>query len=91
VNCLPGLALKHDPPNCSCQVARIIGVNHQDPIQTIDCGSLFLLNLLYAYFFFLWDWGLNSGLQTCKAGTFPLESHVQFLFFFMAYGTCHIS
>jgi hypothetical protein len=25
------------------------------------------------YFCFWWDWGLNSVLCTCKAGTLPLE------------------
>jgi hypothetical protein len=30
--------------------------------------------LLYFYFFW-WDWGLNSGLCTCKTGGPPFESH----------------
>jgi hypothetical protein len=28
---------------------------------------------LSSSFLFLWDWGLNSGLCTCKSGTLPLE------------------
>jgi hypothetical protein len=28
-------------------------------------------------FFFWWDWSLHSGLQACKAGTLPLEPHLQ--------------
>jgi hypothetical protein len=34
-----------------------------------------------SFFFFWWgvenDWSLNSGLRTCKAGTAPLEPHLQ--------------
>jgi hypothetical protein len=26
---------------------------------------------------FWWDWGLNSGLRICKAGTLLLKSHLQ--------------
>jgi hypothetical protein len=29
------------------------------------------------FFFFLWNWSLNSGLCTCKAGALPLEPHLQ--------------
>jgi hypothetical protein len=27
-------------------------------------------------FIFWWDWGLKSGLHTCKAGTLPPEPHL---------------
>jgi hypothetical protein len=30
--------------------------------------------------FFWWEWGLNSGLCTCKACTLPLEPHLQSIF-----------
>jgi hypothetical protein len=29
------------------------------------------------FFFFWWDWGLNSGLCSCKAGILPLEPLLQ--------------
>jgi hypothetical protein len=29
--------------------------------------------------FFEWDWSLNSRLSTCKAGTLPLEPHLQYI------------
>jgi hypothetical protein len=29
------------------------------------------------FFFFLWDWGLSSGLCTGKAGTLLLEPHLK--------------
>jgi hypothetical protein len=28
-------------------------------------------------FFIWWDWGLNSGLHTCKANTLSLDLHLQ--------------
>jgi hypothetical protein len=31
-------------------------------------------------FFFWWDWDLNSGLHTCKAGAPLLEPHLQSIF-----------
>jgi hypothetical protein len=34
--------------------------------------------ILFIHFLiFCWDWGLNSGLHTCKAGTLSLEPHLQ--------------
>jgi hypothetical protein len=35
------------------------------------------------FFFFLWDWGLNSGLCVCKAGTLLLEPHLQSILFWL--------
>jgi hypothetical protein len=26
---------------------------------------------------YVWDWGWNSGLRTCKVGALPLETHLQ--------------
>jgi hypothetical protein len=34
-------------------------------------------NQLYFYFVFWLDWGLNSGLYTCKVGASLLEPHLQ--------------
>jgi hypothetical protein len=31
------------------------------------------------FFFFWWEWGLNSGIHACKAGALPLKSHIQFI------------
>jgi hypothetical protein len=31
----------------------------------------------FEFFYFSWDWGLNSGLCTCKAGALLLETHLQ--------------
>jgi hypothetical protein len=33
----------------------------------------FVLMKEVLFFFFLWNWGLNTGLQSCKVGTLPLE------------------
>jgi hypothetical protein len=33
--------------------------------------------ILIFYLFFWWDWGLTSGLHTCKVGTLLLEPHLQ--------------
>jgi hypothetical protein len=33
--------------------------------------------LFKLFFFFCWDWGLNSGICTCKAGALLLEPHPQ--------------
>jgi hypothetical protein len=35
-----------------------------------------------------WDWGLNSGLRVCKAGTLLLEPHLQsiLLWLFLRWG-----
>jgi hypothetical protein len=30
--------------------------------------ALGVVVIFFNFFFFLWDWGLNSGLSTCKAG-----------------------
>jgi hypothetical protein len=38
--------------------------------------ALFLLLLLLLSW---WDWGLNSGLHTCKAGALLLQPHLQFI------------
>jgi hypothetical protein len=38
------------------------------------------INSSYVFFhpsFFWWDWGLNLGFDACKAGTVPLEPHLQ--------------
>jgi hypothetical protein len=37
----------------------------------------FLLFYFYLFIFFWWDWGLNSRLHTCKAGSLPLEPNLQ--------------
>jgi hypothetical protein len=47
-------------------VARIAG-SREPPVS----GLKFLLIL-----FFWWDWGLNSGLRVCKAGTVLFEPHL---------------
>jgi hypothetical protein len=39
----------------------------------------FLFNCLSLCFLLLWDWGLNSGLPTCKAGSPSLEPGLQFI------------
>jgi hypothetical protein len=33
--------------------------------------------------FFLWDWGLNSGLHACKAGVLPTFQSILLCFFFL--------
>jgi hypothetical protein len=38
-------------------------------------------NFRLFFSFFLMGWGLNSGLCACKAGTVPLEPHLQFRLF----------
>jgi hypothetical protein len=51
--------------------------------------SYFIL-FSFFLFFLLWDWGLNSGLCTCKAGSLLLEPHFQSIllcfFFFWRWG-----
>jgi hypothetical protein len=46
------------------------------------CPYFSLMHRRSANLFFLLlvggNWGLNSGLGTCKAGALPLESHFQF-------------
>jgi hypothetical protein len=51
----------------------------------ISIESLFLSwGLSILLFFFWWgDLGLNSGLCTCKAGTLPLERHLQSIFLWL--------
>jgi hypothetical protein len=42
-----------------------------------NCGvreRAFGMSVLFPFFW--WDWGLNSGLCTCKAGAVPLEPHL---------------
>jgi hypothetical protein len=36
-----------------------------------------LVQETFLVLFFWWDWGLNSGLQACKAGALLLKSHHQ--------------
>jgi hypothetical protein len=47
--------------------------------------SQFLQVLVNTYyiFFFGWDWGLNSGLHTCKVGALLLELHLQSVLFWL--------
>jgi hypothetical protein len=33
----------------------------------------------FSFLFLLWDWGLNSGLHTCRADTLTLEPNFQFI------------
>jgi hypothetical protein len=42
-------------------------------VRTLNVRSILLAN----FFFLWWDWGLNSGLCTCKAVTLLLEPHLQ--------------
>jgi hypothetical protein len=35
---------------------------------------------IFFCFGFWWDWGLNTRLQACKAGTLPHEPHLQSAF-----------
>jgi hypothetical protein len=35
------------------------------------------LGMGYVFSILGWDWDLNLGLQACKAGTLPLETHFQ--------------
>jgi hypothetical protein len=35
---------------------------------------MYCLNHYYLLHYFLWDWGMNSGLHICKAGALQLES-----------------
>jgi hypothetical protein len=32
------------------------------------------------FFFFWWDWGLNSGLHACNVGILPIEPYLQSIF-----------
>jgi hypothetical protein len=34
-----------------------------------------------------WDWGLNSGLCTCKAGALLLEAHLHFALVILGMGS----
>jgi hypothetical protein len=52
------------------QVARITVLSHWCPTEQLLCN-------VKKIFFFLWAWGLKSGLHACKAGTLPLKSHLQ--------------
>jgi hypothetical protein len=40
-------------------------------------GFFFFLIFCFVVVFFWWDWSLNSGLHTCKAGILLLESYLQ--------------
>jgi hypothetical protein len=48
------------------------------------CGKMhvtFIISHFNLFFFFWWDWGLSSGLHTCKAGALSLEPHFQSILF----------
>jgi heme/copper-type cytochrome/quinol oxidase subunit 4 len=46
-----------------------------------DLSILFIFSInqvsFHLFFFFWWDWRLNSGLSTCKADALQLEPHFQ--------------
>jgi hypothetical protein len=49
-------------------------------LELYSLSKLFITVILYHnLFIYLWDWSLNSGLHTCKAGALPLEPHIQFI------------
>jgi hypothetical protein len=58
------------------------------PVQAELCGPCIrahvgyttkLYNLLFSVVFFWWDWGLNLGLCTYKAGSLLLELHIRLI------------
>jgi hypothetical protein len=50
------------------------------------------VNVMLSGLFVWWDWNLNSGLHTCKAGTLLLAPHLQFivLWLFWRWGSCEL-
>jgi hypothetical protein len=47
--------------------------DQDDVISHLDCW-------IRPFFFFWWNWRLNSSLRICKAGALPLEPHLQYIF-----------
>jgi hypothetical protein len=64
----PGLSLNYNPPN--------LHLLSSHGIQLFFIHSWRSLLCLH-FFFFWWDWCLNSGLHTCKQSTLHLEPHLQ--------------
>jgi hypothetical protein len=50
--------------------------------ETESDSKVRLLKLLKLTFFFLWIWGLNSGLYSCRADALPLP-HLQTIFLWL--------
>jgi hypothetical protein len=54
---------------------------HQEDELEINTSDIYSSHILVhapgMIFVFWWEWGLNSGLCACKAGTLLLEPHLQ--------------
>jgi hypothetical protein len=55
---------------------QLLALANQNHILELCLLIIYISNVfqyLNFFFFFWWDWGLNSGFHACKVGVLPLE------------------